>query len=357
MSSTIPKELTDILSVERIIVGPISTLSAMYCVYGLYILLFGAAVYLMRSRQRGDESKFNCKFYLSLTVILFVLCTMFVVDYTIQNLLEPVIFFTAVKTGDFKPFMDYAKNSVVKLTIYSFDQLVAVLLNITADCMLIHRCHSIWGSRKRVTVPLLVASTATNVLGLVGSIILIIGGRDTSIKSNYMLVTHAKTVLASYDVCSAVVNSALTLFTAGRIWWIHRQARAHGVYSSDAFDIESIYRIILESGLIYPVFIVASLVATNTSTPKTLPFDFYPLRSLSAGIAPTLIIVRVKFGQNAENLQDRMISDICFTTPREGNTARSFGQVYSIGNFSMTPVGSGGGSEDPGVDIQKEATV
>ncbi|ESK84257.1 hypothetical protein Moror_3796 [Moniliophthora roreri MCA 2997] len=309
MSSTIPKELTDILSVERIIVGPISTLSAMYCVYGLYILLFGAAVYLMRSRQRGDESKFNCKFYLSLTVILFVLCTMFVVDYTIQNLLEPVIFFTAVKTGDFKPFMDYAKNSVVKLTIYSFDQLVAVLL------------------------------------------------KDTSIKSNYMLVTHAKTVLASYDVCSAVVNSALTLFTAGRIWWIHRQARAHGVYSSDAFDIESIYRIILESGLIYPVFIVASLVATNTSTPKTLPFDFYPLRSLSAGIAPTLIIVRVKFGQNAENLQDRMISDIGFTTPREGNTIRSLGQVYSIGNFSMTPVGSGGGSEDSGVGIQKEATV
>ncbi|ESK83339.1 hypothetical protein Moror_8779 [Moniliophthora roreri MCA 2997] len=108
------------------------------------------------------------------------------------------------------------------------------------------------------------------------------------------------------------------MLTAGRIWWIHRQARAHGIHTSDAV-IDSVSRIVFESGIMFPMFCVAALIVNNTTSLYVVDLD--PIKVLSVGIAPTLIMVRAKLDKNVESLQDQ-ISDICFTSrpaPREGN--------------------------------------
>ncbi|EEB98431.1 hypothetical protein MPER_02060 [Moniliophthora perniciosa FA553] len=98
--------------------------------------------------------------------------------------------------------------------------------------------------------------------------------------------------------------------------------------------VQSVSRIIFESGLLYPMLSTVGLILNNIPILEMVPFDPYPTITLSAGIAPTLILVRAKFGKNIESLQPQL-SDICFTgrqpTRKSSDTAA---QVGSLGNLS-----------------------
>ncbi|KAK7018647.1 hypothetical protein VNI00_018358 [Paramarasmius palmivorus] len=78
-----------------------------------------------------------------------------------------------------------------------------------------------------------------------------------------------------------------------------------------------------------------ALITTNALPSDKYTFDPFPLAALSAGIAPTLIMVRAKLGQNVESLQEA-VSDIRFTSQpaRQGfggiSTTRSQVQVVSV---------------------------
>ncbi|ESK87664.1 hypothetical protein Moror_1886 [Moniliophthora roreri MCA 2997] len=320
-------DIASILSVQSTVIFSISTLSATYFVYGLYVLLFGAAVYMMRSRQQCDE-RLNWSLYLLLTVILFVFSTAYVVIETVYLVRDSIICFTAVKTRDYEPLVDYWTHDSYKTALVAFILLIPIILNIVAEYMLIHRCYLIWSSRKRVALPLVVASVLTNIIGVVSAVLITVEVDSESL--NPALYTSGRITNFVYSVTSLVVNFVLTLLTAGRIWWINRQVRAHGVHASDKL-MHSVFRIIFESGLLYPIMSIITLITYNTTTLDELPFDFAPLMTLSAGIAPTLIMVRAKLGKNVESLQDK-ISDIQFTSQphlREGTITISRAQVHS----------------------------
>ncbi|ESK87662.1 hypothetical protein Moror_1904 [Moniliophthora roreri MCA 2997] len=339
-------DAASILSVQYTIILSIATLSGMYFVYGLYVLLFGAAVYMMRSRQQCNEW-LNWSLYLSLTVILFVFSTAYVVVITIFAVRKSIICFTAVKTRDYEPMMDYWRplHDNYKTVSIALTMLIIVLLkyltslinaqeanlrhfSITAEVMLIHRCYLIWSSRKRVGLLLVVASILTNITGVI-SVVLILASIGSE-SSNLVFYTAGETINVVYSITNVIVNTMITFLTAGRIWWIHRQVHAHGVHASDKL-MHSVFRIILESGLIYPMMNIIVLITFNTTTVDELPFDFVPLTTLSAGIAPTLIMVRAKLGKSVESLQDK-VSDIRFTSqPRlqEGTITISRAQLHS----------------------------
>ncbi|ESK84179.1 hypothetical protein Moror_16982 [Moniliophthora roreri MCA 2997] len=342
------------LSTRLIIVVPMLNLSVMYFVYGLYVLLFCTCIYMMRNRQQGNERR-NWSLYLSLTVALFVFSTAFVVVYTIDAVYQAFIFFTAVKAQDYQLLVDYWMFSAELIVATSLKMFLAILLNITAECMLIHRCYLIWGFQKWVAIPLIVASVITNVAGLVGTTIDTIG--DSNSASNLALYDVGGDITLAYQIAlSPAMNSILTLLTAGRIWWIHRQVRA---YIRKDKLIYSILRIILESGSLYPVLSIVGLVLRNTTTSHTLPLDFFPLVTLSAGIAPTLIMVRTKLSENVVRLEDQ-VSGICFASrsaPREGTTTVSRVLVRSIGNLSMTAAELEGGHEGRVVDGKESQTT
>ncbi|ESK84182.1 hypothetical protein Moror_16985 [Moniliophthora roreri MCA 2997] len=346
MPSPTPEELATLLSARLVIVWPITSLSITYFVYGFYVLLFGTCVYMMRGHQHGNE-RLDWNLYLSLTVALFVFSTAFVVVYTTDMIYVSITLFTALKTQEYEPLVDLIAHSIEQTIAPFFEGLLSVLLNITAECMLIHRCYLIWGSKRRIAIPLIVASVLTNVLGVIGTALYSFGLSDRTNHSKLTLYDIGKTITAAYETASPAINSILTLLTAGRILWIHRQVRVHNVHTTSDKLIRSVSRIIVESGSLYPIFSIVALITANTATIDAIPFDFSPLVILSAGISPTLIMVRAKLGKNVESLQDQ-ISGIRFTSrpaPREGTTTVSQAQVYPLGNLNMAAVELEGGSE------------
>uniref|UniRef100_A0A0W0G6F1 Uncharacterized protein n=1 Tax=Moniliophthora roreri TaxID=221103 RepID=A0A0W0G6F1_MONRR len=333
MSSPIPEEFADFLSAKTSIVLPISSLSAMYFVYGFYILLFGAYIYTNFSRQRPVGEQPNSRLYLSLTLTLFVLATVYVVAYTIEVVSRSIVFFTVLETRNYRLLVNYLLHDSEKTVVFTLEDMSSVLLNIAADWMLIHRCYVIWSSKKRVGVPLVVASLGTNALGLIAAIIQAVAIADTSTDSAHSLYLLGNTLNAGYLISSAIVNSLITLLTAGRIWWTHRQVRDHGVHSSDRL-VQRVSVIILESGILYPIAIIVNLIVVNSTDGVPPPFDMAPIVVLVAGIAPTMIIVRAKLGSNVGSLQDQ-VSDIRFTSHQAHREGRSQTHVYSIGNLSV----------------------
>ncbi|EEB97427.1 hypothetical protein MPER_03257, partial [Moniliophthora perniciosa FA553] len=193
------------LTTSRSVVMPISSLSAMYFVY----VVIGQTIY------RG---------------------------------LGSYITYDAVQTNDFKPLIHYLQQDPRKTAA------LALTFTATADYILIHRCHTIWGSRKWITLPLAVASIGTNVVGVVGASIFATGDRDTTIDKNVFLALLGNFLCGVFQIMSVIVNLLVTTLTAGRIWWMSRQSHGNErVY-------KSVLRIVIESGVIYPIFTLVQIL-------------------------------------------------------------------------------------------------
>ncbi|KAI3618231.1 hypothetical protein WG66_005591 [Moniliophthora roreri] len=330
MSSDIPEELAAYLTVKLTIVYPIASLSAVYFVYGFYGLLFGTSIYMMRNRHKVHGK--NNRFYLLLTVALFILVTIFVVVDTADMIRDTIFRFNTVETGNYLPFLGYLRNDTAKTASYFLIIAVPILLNFTADCMLLHRCYVLWRPRKLVGLLLVAILFIVTAIGIVGAVIIIIGARNTSIESNRSLIDLGNKIDFANNVAAVVFNSLLTLSTAGRIIWIHRQVRSRGIHTTDNF-MSPVTRIVLESGLLYPISTIAALIVSGNFV--SIPFDLTPIPVFAAGIAPTLIIVRAQLGKNIESLQEAA-SDARFTShiaPQEEFSFRSQAQVHSVVRF------------------------
>ncbi|KAK1223419.1 hypothetical protein PQX77_013701 [Marasmius sp. AFHP31] len=155
---------------------------------------------------------------------------------------------------------------------------------------------------------------------ITSAIMMVIGTRDSSIESNLELALHGVDVQYVSQIMSAVVNFLVTVLTAGRIWWIiRRTSNTVRVESSASRTISSVVRIMVESGMIYPLANIVDLAIVNTLS-YLQPVDLAPIMVLAAGIAPTLIVVRVRMGKTVEATTAGKISNIEFAS-RHGGVA------------------------------------
>ncbi|ESK87747.1 hypothetical protein Moror_11284 [Moniliophthora roreri MCA 2997] len=300
------------------------TLAVMFFLYGFYILLFGMSIHLLRRRKPEDVQP---NFYLVCSGALFVLTTVLIVGTTILKYDFAMM--------DFELVDEDSVTTAINVC-YGIYNVLPPFANIVADAILIHRCYLIWGSRKRVAIPLIVLSTVTNVPYIVGCVMVLVseispalGGHSSTFWEN------GQTTLGASQVMSAIFNMILTLLTAGRIWWIDRQARIHGITAGDKI-LHSVSRIILESGVLYPIVIIIGLVLENTLEP--MPLDFLPVLTLFAAIAPTLVIVRARLAVGARNTQ-AVLSNMRFGTREAG--------VFTTVSQIQTTMGSSQRSDDP----------
>ncbi|KAJ8077845.1 hypothetical protein PM082_002285 [Marasmius tenuissimus] len=190
----------------------------------------------------------------------------------------------------------------------------------------------------------------------------------TAWESRYLFVT-ANNIGVGWAIANAVFNSVLSALTGqsvstlqhlrptssegstpftvgGRIWWISREARRHmGATTHSRY--KAIVAAIIESGLLYPTTLIASMLITSILDPEsrgTIPVDLgkvanmmsvgdsyhclEPVQNIlsmtSQGLAPTLIIVRVAYGKSVDSVQ-QMISDtsIQFAEPGQGSRRRN----------------------------------
>ncbi|KAJ7664875.1 hypothetical protein B0H17DRAFT_296069 [Mycena rosella] len=170
--------------------------------------------------------------------------------------------------------------------LYTAEDFLLVTNNVIADSLFTYRCYIVWGRDIRVVALPMIMVAATTVLA-------------------YLCVYDDDYVNAGTFIdfriaflMSISTNFVLMALTAGRIWWIRRDASI----LSDSICVRrynTVIAIILESGAIYCISIIIYLVFVSVLDPG----NFTPLIDIGRGavpqimnIAPVLIIVRVGFG-------------------------------------------------------------
>ncbi|KAL0563555.1 hypothetical protein V5O48_018512 [Marasmius crinis-equi] len=273
-------------------------MSVQFFAYGFYVLLFGMCIRILLRKQ--DFA--NRKLFLPWSIALFVMATVSVGCETYRFIAKTVVGFHAVKTQDTSGLEEYYTRDIPRNVTDGFFFAWFILMNATADCILMYRCYVIWGSQKRVVIIPFLAALTFSVMGFVGVVMYGIGKRNQLVPSNLDLVVKGDMLERVYLIGSASVNLLLTLLTAARIWWITKEARAlMGRPVSKRY--QTVIAIILESGILFPVFAFLHIALTETSDIVYVPVNFLPTAAQMGAIAPTLIIVRATTGASVDSVQ------------------------------------------------------
>ncbi|KAJ7624318.1 hypothetical protein DFH06DRAFT_1446031 [Mycena polygramma] len=167
--------------------------------------------------------------------------------------------------------------------------------NLVTDGLFTYRCFIVWGRNIRVAAAPMLMLLTTTVLGYLSSAThpsqdggVIVGYLDFWIPFDMILAT----------------NVILTGLTAGRIWWIRRDARV--LEPADVQKYDTAIAMILESGAIYCLTILLYLLLSSTnSSPNAQKVTAVLYASLPQimNIAPTTMIVRVGLDRLKEHGQ------------------------------------------------------
>jgi len=168
-----------------------------------------------------------------------------------------------------------------------------VLSILVADCLFIWRCWVIWERRWIVTViPIL-----STIAGLGCALVSVAGQVEVSAERVPGVVPkHFVTFSTPYFALSLVTSLYSTIFIAVRVLLVQYQMRKLGVGSQFQGSYSRMLEIIFESAVIYSVNMIVFVALTQEKTVKLdWPQEIHPQ---IAGIAPTLIILRVALGHS-----------------------------------------------------------
>ncbi|KAF9256583.1 hypothetical protein L218DRAFT_192192 [Marasmius fiardii PR-910] len=261
--------LAPYLTAEQVITNPLTTLSIMFAIYGIYVMVFGLAIRVLSRRDRPFSG-----LYMGLSISLFVLTTLGMPTYAWGLSRQTMIVFKAATTKDYTPLLKYINSDERKSLWVSTTNFATCIMNVIADSMLIHRCCVLWQSR---IMMYLLAFLAVVVNGInLGSVIAATMGLSIP---NDRLYSTALTIDYGGLIATAVFQVLLALLTGGRIWWISREVRRLMGPSTNA-RYNSIVAIIIESGLLYAASLVLSVVlglAVDPDDHGLIPFDVAPV--------------------------------------------------------------------------------
>ncbi|KAJ7724339.1 hypothetical protein B0H14DRAFT_3900033 [Mycena olivaceomarginata] len=169
--------------------------------------------------------------------------------------------------------------------LYTASDFLLVTNNIVTDGLFIYRCFRLWGCKIWVVIFPVLMLLGTTVVGYV--LAYVDGG---------LLSPHFDTRISC--AMALITNIVLMGLTAGRIWWVRR----------DAFVIfkpahvrryDTAIAIILESGLIYCLSILLYLISFSVlKLHSTVTSIFEGSIPQMMNIAPALMIVRVWYGRS-----------------------------------------------------------
>ncbi|ESK93743.1 hypothetical protein Moror_1441 [Moniliophthora roreri MCA 2997] len=285
---------SSILSVQTVIIAPATTFGLTLFVAGFYALLFGLSTYFLCKRR----NIFQKKLQLAWTTTVFFISNLGAIARASSYIIDATVVYQAVQTQDFGPLNAYTSNGSSQTIIIALTYVCYILANCIADAILIHRCYVLYTSRKAVLFPLVFISFATNSVIATG---MKLKGQTSGLRqsANWDIFVHGYELQIGYYCANAAVNGMLTLILAGRIWWLGRESRATQ-FQAQAIDqrYQFFATVIVESGMLYPMTLVAHVVLTQKVDTIGVPIDLTPIAILMAGIAPTLINVRISIGRS-----------------------------------------------------------
>uniref|UniRef100_A0A0W0FUP4 Uncharacterized protein n=1 Tax=Moniliophthora roreri TaxID=221103 RepID=A0A0W0FUP4_MONRR len=328
-SSVTEEDVAPFDSTTNILVQPIANLTVMFYVHGIYTVLFIISLHILIHRQDHP----NRVLYMFFTTALFTLTSAYIAVETFFDAYQATLEFTFTKNQDWALFLAYLYHSNAKTIMAGFDYILPLCLVTIADLMLLHRCYVIWGSSKWIAFPFIFVMLSLAICEIVASIFVIIGISNYADPAKVQLLLQGSTIDTAFWLAEMGVNIILTMLTAGRIWWISQEAQK---YLGPAIKTKynTIVAIILESGVLYPIFLttyVVYLLLLDPESTGSLPFSLLTVTYQVAGIAPTLIIIRAAGGKTVEHT--------------------SMNQVVSSLHFAHGAA-SGSGNSDPRSHIQ-----
>ncbi|KDQ58342.1 hypothetical protein JAAARDRAFT_665020 [Jaapia argillacea MUCL 33604] len=113
---------------------------------------------------------------------------------------------------------------------------------------------------------------------------------------NYFLYFQVP-IASAFSALALATNVVVTMMIVGRLWWIMREFDS-GLGTRATKKYRKTVAMIVESGSFFSLSLLAYLI-TNRRAPDWGPMVL-DISSQMAGIAPTLIIVRVGLGQATE---------------------------------------------------------
>ncbi|KAG7086946.1 hypothetical protein E1B28_002863 [Marasmius oreades] len=320
MSSTseLEQALAPFLSAGNILTAPISTLSVLFFIYGIYFwqyylnnmliststlgiycFIFGLSIYVLFYQNTVH------RLYKGGNIALFLLATIYTSVLTWGLSRQALIDLHAVTTKEYNPLILYLYGDDGETAWYGTASTIPTLMNSIADAMLIHRCYLIFNSSKLVLFPLVIAACILNGTGFASDVISTIGFGTSSKPDNPNLILKGDTIDYGVAIAIAIFQLILTLLTGGRIWWITRQARQF-MGGSTRTRYNDIVAIIIESGLLYAGCMLTgtifNMVLDHQST-GTVPFDLSVVTILMSGLAPTMVFARVAYGKSVNSIQ------------------------------------------------------
>ncbi|KAJ7245397.1 hypothetical protein B0H12DRAFT_1127773 [Mycena haematopus] len=203
-------------------------------------------------------------------------------------------------------------NSLARCT-FIHDRLVFVryiLLttnNALTDSVFLYRCYVVWG--RTISVIILPGAMMAATTGL---------GYFATYRANYQLKSTPDPAIAF--IMSVATNSMLTILTAGRMWWVGREVRRAASFNlSGTRSYNTAVVMILESGALYSLCVIAYVVSGSILTPPAIIINNVLIGALPqvVNIVPTLIAVRVGLSRGVEaRWIDRSTANLTFTSIR-----------------------------------------
>ncbi|KAJ8085675.1 hypothetical protein PM082_004493 [Marasmius tenuissimus] len=297
-------------SVKTVIIQPITTFSSMFLIYGMYIIIFGLSINILWCRRESPTSKA----YMRWIIALFILITIYNAATIWLYMDQTLVAFDVVNTSDYIPLFNPLSGDsspsgyAARIGLSSFASTIIGQYNLR---LLAGKTSEQRGKMTFSHRPL---------PGFVVTAVMI-GAYQHHDAVPYERSFNTVQVLV---IITAVYTCLLTLLTAGRIWWITRQAG-----QITGTDISTKYKIfiatILEPGFLCSATLVVSVVLPVFIDPDSqglAPFDFNVISVQMAAIAPTLIIVRIAYDQSVETVQ-QMVSALQFAEGGNNSQQRS----------------------------------
>ncbi|KAJ7654041.1 hypothetical protein DFH06DRAFT_521025 [Mycena polygramma] len=171
-------------------------------------------------------------------------------------------------------------------SIFLAKDLLFVTNSLVTDSFFIYRCFIIWGRNIRVVV---------------GPLLMLLGSAILGYLAIYEDISESVSAYHIYTPAAVAMGLATNLvvmgLTAGRIWWIRRDASV--LKSAHVKKYNTVLAIILESGAIYCISTLLYLIASSTLPvykniePSVIAAILETSMPPTLNIAPTLTIVRV----------------------------------------------------------------
>ncbi|KAJ6473486.1 hypothetical protein DFH09DRAFT_1293758 [Mycena vulgaris] len=253
--------------------------------YGALVVLLAAAAYLLHHRTIQRR-----RILIIATSVMAVLATAEVLVQVWATVLEFQIFRLAVQGEVYPDSLRASRAFKQGRILYTVKYFLLVTNNAVTDSLFIYRCFMVWNRNLRVVVlPALTLLVTTAI------------GYSTAYQIEY------STTGPYFDsrivfLMGVLTNVILMAMTAGRIWWIRRDARVL-LESASLRRYNTVIAIILESGAIYCLSIVLYVISYSFVDTKLAPlYNFFDgALPQIVNIVPVLIIVRVGLGHGIEN--------------------------------------------------------